>query len=152
MEDSKELTLLLARIDQASQKQAKYAKWQCIFSAAAAVFCGAVLVIALALLPTVSDIAQQANAVMEDARQISSQVAQADWEGLVTNLEQVSEQMAQADLGSIAQDVAELVQTTQVSVEEALGKLNAIDLEKLNQAVSDLAAVVEPLAKFVSRF
>jgi hypothetical protein len=37
-------------------------------------------------------------------------------------------------------------------VEEALDKLNGIDLDTLNRAIADLAAVVEPLANFFNRF
>ena len=50
----------------------------------------------------------------------------------------------------------EQVETTlsesQVSMEEAMGKLNAIDVDALNQAIQDLAAVVAPLASLAGKF
>ncbi len=152
MDDNKQLQTLMERIDQANQKQAAYAKWQCIFSAAAAVCCGVVLVIVLCLLPQVNQMATQAETVLTDMQQVTSQLAQADWEGLVRDLEQVSQQMANANLGGLAQDVSGLVQSSQAGIEEALGKLNGIDFGALNQAIQDLAAVVKPLASFADRF
>jgi hypothetical protein len=49
------------------------------------------------------------------------------------------------DLGAMVQNVDELVVTTR----EGLG---AIDFKMLNQAIEDLADVVEPLAKFFNVF
>lgn len=152
MEDKKELETLMARIDEANQQQAKFAKWQCIFSAVAALCCIAVLVTVVSLLPKLQTIAQQADAVIADVQQVSSQLAQADWEGLVADLEEVSRQLAQADLGGIAEDVSALVTSSQSGVEETLEKLNSIDLETLNKAIADLAAVVQPMAKLFGRF
>lgn len=90
--------------------------------------------------------------VATDLEQVSSQLAAADWESVVTDLEEVSREIAEADLDGLARDVNTLVRTCQASVEEAMGKLNAIDLQTLNQAIDDLAAVVKPLADFFERF
>lgn len=152
MEENNQIQELILRIDAANQKQVKYAKWQCVFSALAAVSCIAVLVILVSLLPRLDAVVTQAEAVIADVQQVSSQLAQADWKGLTSDLEAVSRQMVDANLGGIAQDVSALVQSSQTGLEEALGKLNAIDLETLNKAIADLSAVVEPLAKFANRF
>ena len=40
----------------------------------------------------------------------------------------------------------------QQSLEQTMEKLDSIDTEKLNQAIDDLSAVVEPLAKFFNVF
>ena len=152
MEENNQMQELILRIEESNRKQAKYAKWQCIFSAVAAVSCIAVLVLLVTLLPRLDAMVNQAEAVIADVQQVSSQLAQADWEGLTSDLEAVSQQMASANLGGIAQEVSQLVQSSQTGLEEALAKLNAIDLETLNKAIADLSAVVEPLAKFINRF
>ena len=64
---------------------------------------------------------------------------------LLANLELVTTQLAGMDLGAMVQNVDELVVTTR----EGLG---AIDFKMLNQAIEDLADVVEPLAKFFDVF
>ena len=152
MEENNQMQELMLHIEESNRKQVKYAKWQCIFSAVAAVSCIAVLVLLVTLLPRLDALVNQAEAVIADVQQVSSQLAQADWEGLTSDLEEVSQQIASANLGGIARDVSQLVQSSQAGLEEALAKLNAIDLETLNKAIADLSTVVEPLARFVNRF
>ncbi len=152
MEENNQLQDLMLRIEQSNRKQIQFAKWQCVFSAVAAVCCAAVLVIAVCLLPRLNTMVTQAETVIADVQQVTSQLAQADWEGLTSDLEQVTQQMASADLGGIAQDVSSLVKTSQAGLEEALGKLNAVDLEALNKAIQDLSAVIEPLARLSKLF
>lgn len=45
-----------------------------------------------------------------------------------------------------------LVTTSGSGMEEAIGKLNAIDIETLNDAIKDLSDVVQPMADFFGRF
>lgn len=152
MEEKNQMQDLLLRMEESSRKRTRYARWQCLFSAVAAVSCIAVLVLLVGLIPRLNALVNQAEAVITDVQQVSSQLAQADWDGLTADLEEVSKQIASANLGGIAQDVSQLVQSSQTGLEEALGKLNAIDLETLNKAIADLSTVVEPLARFVNRF
>ena len=151
MEENKELTVLLEKIEANSRKQAKYAKWQCILSVIAAVACVAVLGFVLYLLPMLNDLAVQADTVMRNIGQVSAQLAQADWEGLISDLETVSNQMANANLGSIVEEVNGLVQSSQASLEQTMGKINSIDFETLNKAIQDLSKVVQPLANLFGR-
>ncbi len=152
MEETKDLQELLERMEKSNQEQAKYARLQCIFSAAAAVCCIAVLVVVLSLLPQVHTAAKKIDTVLTNVEQVSQELAQADIAGVMTDLEEVTRQMAAADLDGLADGVSDLVSTSQTSVEEALDKLNAIDLETLNKAIQDLATVVEPMAKLLGRF
>ncbi len=152
MEENNQLQELMLRIEQSNRKQTKFAKWQCIFSAVAAVSCVAVLMIVVCLLPRLGAMVTQAETVIADVQQVTSQLAQADWEGLTSDLESVSQQIANANLDGIAKAVSELVKTSQSGLEEALGKLNAIDLEALNKAIKDLSAVIEPLARLSKLF
>jgi hypothetical protein len=78
--------------------------------------------------------------LMPEVRNLTQQM-----ETVLTNLELVTSQLAGMDLGAMVQNVDELVVTTR----EGLG---AIDFQMLNQAIEDLADVVEPLAKFFNVF
>ena len=49
-------------------------------------------------------------------------------------------------------NVDNLVTTGHQSLEGMMEKLNSVDFEKLNQAIEDLAAVIEPLAKMAKVF
>lgn len=133
MEDKKELQELLERLDQSNRQQAKYARWQCIFSVAAAVCCVGLFVLVYNLMPEVRSLTGQMETVL-------------------ANLELVTDQLAGMDLGSMVRNVDDLVVTTQEGVEQTMNRLNSIDFETLNQAIKNLSDVVEPLAKFFNTF
>ena len=133
MEDKKDLQELLERLDQSNRQQAKYARWQCIFSVAAAVCCVGLFVLVYHLMPEVRSLTNQMETVL-------------------TNLELVTDQLAGMDLGSMVRNVDDLVVTTQEGVEQTMKRLNSIDFETLNQAIKNLSDVVQPLAKFFNTF
>lgn len=151
MEETKQLQELLLRLEQSSQKREWYAKLQCLFSIVTAFVFAAMLIIVLCYIPKLNGIIDQADTILYHAEQVSRQLAEADIEGVMTDLKDVTEQMAQTDLSGIARDVGSLVQTTQASVEDAMSKLNSMDLETLNQAISDLASVMKPLSNFFGK-
>ena len=66
---------------------------------------------------------------------------------IMADLGVVAESLAEADLGSIVENVNMLASESQSAVAGAMKKLDAIDIDMLNQAIRDLADVVEPLAK-----
>lgn len=133
MEEKQELKELLERLDQSNRQQAKYARWQCIFSIASAVCVVGLFVLVYALMPQVQELTTQTEVVL-------------------TNLAEVTDQLAGMDLGAMVENVDELVITSQAGVEQALDTLNAIDFDTLNQAIEDLSNVIEPLAKFFNIF
>lgn len=133
MEDKKDLQELLERLDQSNRQQAKYARWQCIFSVAAAVCCVGLFVLVYHLMPEVRSLTGQMETVL-------------------ANLELVTDQLAGMDLGSMVRNVDDLVVTTQEGVEQTMNQLNAINFEELNRAIRNLSDVVEPLAKFFNTF
>ena len=133
MEEKQDLQELRERLDRSNRQQARYARWQCIFSVAAAVCCVGLFVLVYTLMPQVRELTQQTESVL-------------------TNLEVVTDQLVGMDLGSMVSNVDDLVTTSQAGVEQTMDKLNAIDFEALNTAIANLSAVVEPLAKFFNVF
>ena len=117
MEEKRTMEMLL-------EKQVKYAKWQCILTAAAAIGCVGVFVLVLSLLPQLNSLAVQMESVLSDLEGITAQT-----ETILTNLDIVSGELAQADLKGMVED-----------------------FETLNQAIQNLADVVEPLARFFNIF
>ena len=133
MEEKQELRELLERLDRSNRQQARYARWQCIFSVAAAVCIVGLFVLVYTLMPQVRELTEKTGVVL-------------------TNLTEVTDQLANMDLGTMVENVDELVVTSQVGVEQALEQLNAIDFETLNQAIGDLSDVVKPMADFFNIF
>lgn len=133
MEEKRELQELLERLDQSNRQQATYAKWQCVLTVVAAVCCVGLFILVCSLMPQIQELTVRMETVL-------------------ANLEIVTDQLAGMDLGAMVHNVDHLVTTSQNSLEQAMGKLNAIDFGALNQAIEDLADVVEPLAKFFNVF
>ena len=133
MEMNHEMQALMEKIEKSNRQQVNFARIQCVFSVVAAVCC-------LLLLLTVAKIVPD---IRELSGEISGIAAQA--ETVLTNLETVSDELAAADLEGLVTDVDSLVASS-------LEKITAIDIETLNKAIKDLAEVIEPLAKVASIF
>ena len=136
MNDNQELKEILKQIEENTSRQKRYAKWECIMSIMMALSC--VILVGLAywaskdVIPVVQDSLIAVEHVTADLAVIADQLIDADLAGLVKH----GDQMAV---------------TSEKGIEEALEKINAMDIETLNQAIQALYDVVEPLAK-VSRF
>ncbi len=133
MEEKMDLRELLERLDESNRQQAKFAKLQCVFSVISACCVVALFLLVYTLMPQVQELTAQTETVL-------------------TNLETVTAQLAGMDLGSMVQNVDELVNTSQAGVEQAMEQLSSIDFVTLNKAIKDLADVVEPLARFFNVF
>ena len=132
-------------------KQNRYAKWQCILTAAAALCCVGIFVLALTLMPQIQAVTEQMNTVLTDLEAVTGQL-EGEMDTILSNLNTVTDELARANLEGMVADVDSFVTTGQEAVEQATEKLNIIDFETLNQAIGDLADVVEPLAKFFNVF
>ncbi len=132
MENNKETTRILQRIEENSRRSAACSKLQMVFTAVAALCCLAILVMVLILMPRVDGIIGQ-------------------MEHTLTNLEQVSEELNALDLEGMVDNVDSLVTSGQESLRQTMEKLDTIDMETLNQAIEDLAKVIEPLARLFGR-
>lgn len=76
-----------------------------------------------------------------------------DAESTFQTLNTLSSEIEEANIPGLFDDVSELVENAQSTVNDAMGgvgqaveKVDELDIETLNKAISDLAAVVEPLA------
>lgn len=132
MENHAHLQKILERMEENSRKQLVYSRIQCIFSVISAVCCVALVATLLRFIPQLEDLAAQADLLMSD-------------------LQSVTAELKKLDLTDMIAGINDLVATSQNGVEEAIEKISEIDISKLNKAVSDLAAVVQPLADFVKR-
>ena len=134
-------------LERCMKQQLKMAKLQCILSTAAAVCCGLVLIAAISLVPrflslveTTETLAARANTVLADLETVTSDLAEADLEEMVGNVNGLVDQSREG------------VAVAKEGVELAVDKINAIDIDTLNQAIKDFSDVVEPLAKFFNIF
>ena len=140
MEMNPEMQVYLEKLEKSNRQQVRCARLQCLFSVLAAVCC-------LLLLLTVAKIVPDIKSLSDEISGIAAQA-----ESVLTNLETVTEELAEADFSTMVQNMDDLVLTSQEGVSKALEKMEAMDIEALNKAVANLAAVVEPMAKFFKVF
>ena len=140
MEENKEMLELLRRIDRNSRMQT-YAGYVRTGLMVVCAVCMAVLVVMVyRMLPQINEILDQARLAMGQIQTV------------LANLEQTTDQLAQVDLESMVSNVDALVVSGQQSLEASMAKLNSVDFDALNQAIKDLSAVIEPLAKMTRLF
>lgn len=154
MEENKEILELLTQIKKDNSQQNLIGKIRCGLSAVSAVCFLITLILVISMLPRVNGLIGQADRIISQADGIITQAngVMGQMETVLGNLEQTTNQLAEVDLQSMVEDVDSLVRTGQSSLEETMRKLDALDFETLNQAIEDLAAVIEPMAKFANLF
>lgn len=140
MEENKELLELLQKLEKSSRQQVKLTRLVCIFALIAAVCCGCTFGLVYSVLPQITGILPQ----------ISTMASQ--MQAVLSDLEQATSQLSVMDFTGMVEDVETLVTTAQESLEQTMGKLNAIDFGTLNKAIGDLAKVVDPLSKLMNVF
>ena len=136
-----EMLSVLKSIKEHEELQTKYAKKQGRIVALAAIFCVAIMIgvgiLVLSVLPKVVTLLDQANGI----------AVQAD--DVMKDLNVVTKQLAQADITGMIDDVSKLVVESEESINDAMKKVDAMDIDGLNKAIKDLGDVIEPLAKMM---
>ena len=126
---------MMERIEASNAGQEKYAKKQYLMSQITALCSILVLIIviyaAVTLIPKANTTFQNLNLIMED-------------------LDTITSDLAEADLGGMISD--HLVSSSEDSVQNALNQLNSIDIDTLNQAINHLNDTVTPFANFFNKF
>ena len=140
MEENREMLELLQKIEASNRKQLLYTRIQCIAALVAVACFAGVYFLFRDFLPQISAIITEIPGVV------------AQMESVLGNLEVVTTELTTVDFAGMIEGVNALVATGQAGLEETVTKLNAIDFEALNQAIEDLAAVIEPMAKFSKLF
>ena len=133
MEENKEIIELLKKLDESSQKRVRLGRILCVLALVAALFCGATFAVVFSLVPQVETVLTQVQPVLGNLEQTSQQLAALDLEGMVSNVDA-------------------LVVTGQQTLQQSMEKLDTVDFDSLNQAIRDLSAVIEPLAKWGKMF
>jgi len=139
MDQNQQMLDALNQLNRTNQRQLRYTQLLCVFTClSAAAFVAVFFVIRqlLPLLPQVNALIGQMQGVLGSLQQVTDELAA---------------QLTTVDLASMVENVDELVITGQQSLEQTMEKLNTMDFEKLNQAIADLAAVIEPVANFFNR-
>ena len=176
--DLKVIAELIVDLKRENDRTARYAKRQSICSLCSAVLClilvTVILIWGVRFVPTVESLANEATALLqntnsliadtqvivdnalvvldeatlmvEDTSEMLDQTAL-----VVDNLETITSDLAKADIEGMLNNVNELVITSEESMQEAVKKIDDIDIRSLNKAIKDLQAVVTPLSRLFKK-
>ena len=140
MDQDQKLLQLLERLENANRKQVLYARAQFVFTLVAAVCCIVLMIVGIQLLPKLREAAVQAETVLTNLETVTTELANVDLNGMVENMD------------ALVTNVDGLVTSSQAGVEQTLEKIQAIDLDALNNAIKDLSDVIDPIAKFFNKY
>ena len=138
--EERDIREILEQLEKSNRQQVKYARLQSILAILAALCFIALVFVMGSVVPQLMDYAAEAEKLLGQA------------EVVLTNLEDVTTELTKVEFTKMVSDVDELVISSQQGLEEALEKVNSIDIETLNQAIDGLAKVIEPLTKFFKVF
>ncbi len=149
-EDLKILAHMLLDIRNNERKEMEYAKKQSRFAIIISIVCFIIVIMVgiavVSVIPKLVTLIDSANTIVASAEGTLAEASV-----VLDNLNKVTTDLANQDIGGLFANVEDLVNETQVSVNEAMGKVMAIDIETLNSAIRDLQSVVEPLARLFGR-
>ena len=123
--EQSELLELVKKLEAENAAQERYAKKQyrmaCVSAAASVLALVVVIVCVAVLMPRVLQTFDQADAILADLEAVTSQLAES--------------------LPQMIEDLNALVSGSRDGISEAIGKIAAIDIDSLNEAIQDLILI-----------
>lgn len=101
------------------------------------------------IMKNAEDIMGEADTIVAAAEESLTAIngMMSDVEGVVVNVNSITEEIAKQDIAGMLENVNGFVETSDESIAVALEKINAIDFDSLNDAITDLGKIIAPLAK-----
>lgn len=131
--DDQQLQDLLEKMEASNAEQAKYARKQTfaarVTMAVSLIVCAVVLYAAITILPQVSNTFRDLDIIVANLKSVSTELAEVDFTQLNTLLSEGSG-----------------------GIEDAVTKLESLDIDTLNNAIKNLNDTVTPMAEFFQRF
>ncbi|MBR6950620.1 MAG: hypothetical protein IKH56_02680 [Oscillospiraceae bacterium] len=114
------------------------------------------LVIALILFGSfmrrAGDLVAKADEIAAKLDSTASQLEDVDWESVGKNLETISNDLSAVDWIGLTDDIGKMATEAENSLQIAQKAITDLDIETLNEAITELRDVIRPLANFVNRF
>jgi len=132
MNETTEMTTLLQKLEETAAVQKNCAKRQSLMMTIAALACVAIVVLLAVLFLQLQPVVEEMSLAAQ-------------------NLSAVSEELAALDLESTISGLDTTLATAQQSLSEGAAKLEQLDIDTLNKAITDLSEVIAPLARLFGR-
>ena len=116
----------------------------------------ALLIVALVLfsnfLRQAGDLVTKADEIAVQLDSTAAQLKDVDWESVGKNLETISDDLSAVDWLGLTDDIGKMATEAENSLQIAQKAITDLDIETLNEAITELRDVIRPLANLVNRF
>ena len=157
----KDLDSVLAEIAENTRIQAKNSKKQLIWLRVCAIALALILAIVAAVsivvvpktVKLVNDLEALTSQLSEGIEAVTTRLEKLNVESLVDDVDKLIDSLSPAveGLKPMMENIDRTVTDAHESIGTALEKLQSINLEKLNKAITDLSTIIEPLARLFGK-
>ena len=149
MDNNQQMQTILTTMEQHNRKQLLWTKLLCLL-------CALLVICSLVVMVTIASTAAQLTELAAPIQTLTTSIQDlivpiqdlaTQAQAVLTDLGTAANALTLVDFSAMASQVETLAADSQAAVTEAMIKLDAIDIDTLNKAIKDLAAIVDPLAK-----
>lgn len=119
-----------------------------------AVMVAALVITCVVVVQNVNQISEtvvKVDQIVDDVSVPTAELANVDWNEITTELETITKELSSVDWAKLSGDIGDTALQAQESLRVAGEAVEELDIKTLNEAISDLKAVIEPLAKLFGK-
>ncbi len=100
----------------------------------------------------IDNLVKEADQIAQQLEATATQLEDVDWESVGKNLETISRDLSAVDWLKLTDDVGKMVVEAENSLQVAQQAIDELDIETLNESITNLRDVIRPLANLVNKF
>ena len=119
-----------------------------------AVMVAALVITCVVVVQNVNQISQtilKVDQIVDDISVPTAELAEVDWNEITVELESITKDLSAVDWEKLSTDIGDTAVQAQESMRVASQAVEELDIKTLNEAITDLKAVIEPLAKLFGK-
>ena len=119
-----------------------------------AVMVAALVITCVVVVQNVNQISQtilKVDQIVDDISVPTAELAEVDWNEITLELESITKDLSAVDWEKLSTDIGDTAVQAQESMRVASQAVEELDIKTLNEAITDLKAVIEPLAKLFGK-
>ena len=119
-----------------------------------AVMVAALVITCVVVVQNVNQISQtilKVDQIVDDISVPTAELAEVDWNEISSELESITKDLSSVDWEKLSVDIGDTAVQAQESMRIAGEAVEELDIKSLNEAIVDLKAIVEPLAKLFGK-
>ncbi len=89
--------------------------------------------------------------IVDDIAVPTAELAEVDWTEITTELERITKELSTVDWEQLSVNIGDTAVQAQESMKQAGEAVEKLDIDSLNEAIRDLNAIIEPLAKLFGK-